>query len=116
MASATKISGSAERDFARDRTRPEEHLARPLAVRAEQQQDEADQQHGVAERQDDDVGDVQPAVDEGAVAERGERAAERELGREVRADEDFDQTATHRVGRRAEASGVGVRGSGRSGG
>ena len=81
----------AEDRFADDRPPAEQHVARPLAVRVEQHQHEPDEQHGVDQRQADDVADIQAAFDVRLIAERRERSRERELRQEVGAEQDFDE-------------------------
>jgi hypothetical protein len=78
------------RNLTTDGPAAEQHVARPLAVRVEDAENQQDQQRRIAERQRSYVPDVQPAVRRRVVAERSERAGDRELREEVGAEENFE--------------------------
>jgi hypothetical protein len=68
-----------------------QHLARTLPVVAEEGKDEREEHHGVEQRHGEDVDDVHRPP--GTQAQRGDRHANRDLGRVTRTDQHFEQRA-----------------------
>ena len=79
-----------EDDFRCDAAPAKQHVARPLAVRQEQPDDQQHQQERITDRERDDVRDVEAGADVRAHAERRQRAANRDLRDEVGAEDDFE--------------------------
>ena len=88
-----------ELELTGDRTWTEEDIPRTLPVRSQQEQNEADEQRRIGERQRDDVADGQIAVRSlRQDAEHAKGRADRELRRKIRTER-ISNSATSRAAR-----------------